>query len=180
MVPVEAHAACRPADRVRTRLNVLPAEPVVPQWNGWNGRRGSPAGLASVPNLRYSAPMNEAIQRQLQARIEAFASDVTEILTRAVADSVAAALGGSPRSGAKRVPATSARSRRPKSGRGSSLDTETVLTEVRRKGDRRVEELAKSLRTSTRSLRLPLKKLIAAKKVKTTGQRRGMRYTARR
>lgn len=105
---------------------------------------------------------------------------MTEILTRAVADGVAAALGRSTRKAKTRdgAMATSARGR-PKSGRGSSLDVESVLAEVRRKGDRRVEELAKSLRTSTKSLRLPLKKLIAAKKVKTSGQRRGMRYTAR-
>lgn len=121
--------------------------------------------------------MNRQVQEALQERIEAFASDVTKILQGAVADAVAEALGGTKKRATRALPTTT--TKRPKHGRGSSLDTETVLAELRRKGDRRVEEIAKSLRTSTKSLKLPLRKLIDAKKVKTQGQRRGMRYTAR-
>jgi hypothetical protein len=69
-------------------------------------------------------------------------------------------------------------SNRPASGRGSSLDTETVLREVAREAGRGVEAIAKSLRVKTKQLQLPLKKLVESRKIKTTGQRRGMRYTA--
>lgn len=50
--------------------------------------------------------------------------------------------------------------------------------EIKKKGDRRIEEIAKSMGEPTRNLALPAKKLIAAKKVKTKGQKRATRYSA--
>lgn len=125
-------------------------------------------------NSAIGARMNQQIQRELQARVESFASDVTAILTRAVADAVAQALGSAaPRKLNTRV----ATRRRPQSGRGSSFEVDAVFAEVKRKGGRRMEELAKALKTTTKSLSLPMKKLIVAKKVKARGVARGTRYT---
>ena len=124
--------------------------------------------------------MNDALQRQLQANIDAFSANVTAIVAQAVRDAVDAALRTTPaaKSGARASGSPRTAGKRPTSGRGSSLEVDTVLAEVKRKGGRGVEQLAKSLRVKTKQLQLPLRKLIAAKKVKTKGQRRGMRYTA--
>jgi hypothetical protein len=75
--------------------------------------------------------------------------------------------------------APAAGGKRPSRGRGSSLDAATVLREVRREGGRGVEALAKSLGVKTKQVQLPLRKLIEAKAIKTKGERRGMRYTAK-
>lgn len=123
--------------------------------------------------------MNERIQRELQGRIEAFAVDVTAILQRAVADAVAEAIG-SPARGASRT-SVSAKSK-DAAGRRTrqrvQQEAGTLLKEVQRKGDRRMEEIAKSLRTSTKALVTPMKKLLAAKKVKKSGLARGTKYRA--
>jgi hypothetical protein len=124
----------------------------------------------------YVAAMNQRIQRELQKSIEAFGSDVTAVLTRAVAEAVAAALARARVE--KAVGGRAAAARRPKSGRGSSYDVEKLLVEVKREGGRRMEQIAKSLRTSTKSLSLPMNKLIAAKNVKARGVARGMKYSA--
>src|SRR5690349_12002406 len=123
-------------------------------------------------------PAMALFQEQLDARVSSFTADITSILRRAVERAVSDALlvSKTHRPRAKSSSTASPAAKRPKSGRGSSLDTETVLREVKRKGGRRVEEIAKSLRTSTKSLALPLRKLIAANKVKTRGNRRGTRY----
>src|SRR5689334_4657685 len=103
---------------------------------------------------------------ELNARTRRFAADITALLRGAIDDAVNSALNA-PR---RNTPAPTSRgATRPKNGRGSSLDVETVFAEVKRKGGRGVEDLARSLRTSTKTLRLPLQKLIAAKKVKTRG-----------
>jgi hypothetical protein len=132
--------------------------------------------------------MNEALQRQLQMNIDAFSANVTAIVQQAVRDAVEAALKASApaasstaRTAGKTAAATTpvvVAGKRPTSGRGSSVDVETVLAEVKREGGRGVEALAKSLRVKTKQLQLPLRKLVDTKKIKTKGQRRGMRYTA--
>jgi hypothetical protein len=109
--------------------------------------------------------MNEKIQAELQSRIESFAADITAVLQRAVADSVASALSGAPGKRGRRN-ASAVR----------SLDADVVLREVKRKAGQRVEELAKNLRTSTKALKAPLAELIQAKKVKKSGAARGTNY----
>jgi hypothetical protein len=79
------------------------------------------------------------------------------------------------------APATSTpavASKRPSRGRGSSVDAAAVLAEVKRQGGRSSEAIAKSLKVAPRQLRSSLVKLIEAKKIKTKGKKRGMRYTA--
>lgn len=55
---------------------------------------------------------------------------------------------------------------------------ETLLAHVKKNPGQRGEQIAKALRTDVNVMRLPMKALIAAKKVKTKGQRRGMTYIA--
>ena len=117
--------------------------------------------------------MNERIQRELQDRIEAFAADVTEILRRAVADSVAEVLGGSRQ---RKNAAGAPRGGRTEAARAARA--EALFREVQRKGDRRIEEIAKSMRISTKELKAPMGRLLKAKRVKRTGAARGTRYRA--
>jgi hypothetical protein len=115
--------------------------------------------------------MNDQIQNQLQQRIELFAADVTAILQRAVADSVAQVMKSTP--GAR---AAAPASKPAKAGRVTEADE--LLREIKRAGGRRIEELAKALRVPSKSLKAPMKKLLEGNKVKTTGQARGTKYRA--
>lgn len=130
--------------------------------------------------------MNEHVQRRLQECIEGFAAQVTEILKDAVADGVASALGGS-----RRAQAPVQRGRGRPKARSKAVDkagrrtrervqqeADALLKEVQRKGGRRAEQIAKSMRTSTKALVTPMKKLLAAKRVKKSGVARGTTYRA--
>ncbi len=117
--------------------------------------------------------MNDQIQRQLAQRIEAFAADVTNILQRAVADSVSDALGGaSARGGRGAVARRGARA----GARSSKVSPEALLREVEREGGRRIEQIADSLGVASKPLSRVMKKLVADKKVRFTGQARGTKY----
>jgi len=65
-------------------------------------------------------------------------------------------------------------------GRRTSEDVEQVgaslLAHVSKSPGQRGEQIAEALNMDTKSTRLPMQKLIADKKVKTKGERRGMRY----
>jgi len=69
-----------------------------------------------------------------------------------------------------------------KGGRRSADDVAqmgaSLLAFVKANPGKRGEEIAKALKTDVGTMRLPMKALIKAKKVKTKGQKRGMTYTA--
>jgi hypothetical protein len=96
-----------------------------------------------------------------------------------VGTSAAPAKTASPKNAsAPKKSAPVAASKRPSRGRGSSVSVDVVLAEVKRQGGRSSEAIAKSLKVAPRQLRSSLVKLIEAKKIKTKGKKRGMRYTA--
>jgi hypothetical protein len=68
----------------------------------------------------------------------------------------------------------------PRGGRRSSSNVEemgeTLLAYVRSNPGQRGEQIAAALGTDTKTMRLPMKKLIAERKIKTKGERRGMSY----
>lgn len=68
-----------------------------------------------------------------------------------------------------------ARGGRRSSGEVENLG-ETLLAHVKKHPGQRGEQIASDLGTDTKTMRLPMKKLIEDGKVKTTGQRRGMCY----
>jgi phage shock protein A len=55
---------------------------------------------------------------------------------------------------------------------------ETLLAHIKKNPGQRGEQIAQVLGTDTKSMRLPMQKLIAGKLVKTKGQKRGMTYYA--
>lgn len=65
-------------------------------------------------------------------------------------------------------------------GRRSPEDVEqmgaSLLAHVNKSPGQRGEQIAEALHLDTKTIRLPMQKLIADKKVKTKGERRGMRY----
>ncbi|HEV8549778.1 MAG TPA: hypothetical protein VGQ57_12135 [Polyangiaceae bacterium] len=56
--------------------------------------------------------------------------------------------------------------------------TERLAAFIAKSEGLRIEQIAKELQTSTRELNLPVKKLIAAKRVSTKGQKRATTYFA--
>ena len=77
------------------------------------------------------------------------------------------------------LPASGSSERR-STGRRSAVDVEqlgaTLLAHVSKSPGQRGEQIAEALNTDTKTMRLPMQKLIADKKIKTKGERRGMRY----
>ena len=51
-----------------------------------------------------------------------------------------------------------------------------VLAQVRTKQGQRLEELGRAMKMPTKGLKLPIQKLLALKKLKTKGQKRGTQY----
>ncbi len=82
--------------------------------------------------------------------------------------------GPKPRKSGQPAPAGQRRS-----GAGVDELGQRVVTELKKKPDSRTEQIAAALGTSTKSLALPIKKLLAAKLITKKGQRRGTTYRAR-
>jgi len=57
--------------------------------------------------------------------------------------------------------------------------TEQVYNYIKGNGGQGVEQIAKALATSTKELTLPIRKLLADKKIGSKGQKRATRYSAR-
>lgn len=64
--------------------------------------------------------------------------------------------------------------------RRSATDLQAIgarpLAQVRSKQGQRLERIAKAMRMPTKGLKLPIQKLLASKRVKTMGQKRGTAY----
>lgn len=122
--------------------------------------------------------MSTNLENELRTRIEAFANDITAILQRAVATSVADALKVGPgRAGSAAAKGRAARGQA-RSAAQDGAARAALLREIQRKGGRRMEELSKAMRTPSKVLRGSIKALLADKKIKTTGQARGTKYFA--
>ena len=140
-------------------------------------------------------------QSELRSLIETFATNLEALSRRAALEQVLASLGGAISAPAKRGPgrpkgsgtkaaggvatvgvAKKAIVKKSKGGRRSAAESagqgEALLAHVTSNPGQRGEQIAKALGTDVGTMRLPMKKLIAAKKVKTRGQRRGMTYFA--
>jgi len=140
---------------------------------------------------------NTTLDSEIRSRIDAFVNDLSNLVKTTAVASVAEALGGAstaPRRGrrpGRRGPgrprgsttrAASANGRRGKRAKRSSGDVDAtaakVLAHVRANPGQNVGEIRAALGASSKELQLPVQKLVAAKSLRTEGQRRGTRYFA--
>jgi hypothetical protein len=122
---------------------------------------------------------NTTYDADLQSLVNSFTSNLTLLVRRAALEQVHSALsealgGGAPVSARKRGPG-----RPPNSGRGSAAKEAlgaALLAHISKNPGLRGDHLATALKTDVKTMRPVMLKLIAAKKIKTKGQRRGMTY----
>ena len=133
------------------------------------------------------------LDTEIQSRITAFLDELSGLVKRQALEAVHAALGeaSAPRRGSGRPRKVSiTRGRRPKAiakraVRGNrvrrspkdlaKLQT-SVLAQIRSKAGQRLEEVGRAMKTDTAVLKRPIAMLLAAKKLKTTGAKRGTKY----
>jgi hypothetical protein len=118
----------------------------------------------------------------LRSRVDSFVQDLEGLIRASALRAVETALG----MGAKRGPGRPrGAAKAPRAGKRAKRDPQAVLAvaakvhaAIKARPGSSVEQIGKSLGMQTKQLALPIKKLLAAKKVKTKGQRRGTRYFA--
>jgi len=121
----------------------------------------------------------------ISALVEAFKTDLEAAIRKDMLDRLRGVMGGDipiPFAG-KRGPGRPRGSmNKPKRGRPARVDTsglsEKLLAHVKANPGQRGEQIAAALRSDVGTMRGPMKKLIAARQVRTEGQRRGMKYFA--
>jgi hypothetical protein len=122
----------------------------------------------------------------IRASIDTFLSDIQALTRAAALDAVQAVLAGeAPSSGTSRRRnrrgAPKAR-RATKRGKRTTQDVQAVAAKVlgyvKSNAGQRLEEIGRGLRVETQGLKLPIQKLIAERKLRTTGQKRGTKYFA--
>src|SRR5689334_12611692 len=117
-------------------------------------------------------------EQQIRTTIEAFVEELSALVRSAAVQSVTEAFGGPSPSGAKgrgakaALIATGSRSRAKGQKRAPEDLAELVdqlLNTIKAAPGQRMEQIAKTLKSTTQELALPAKKLIAEKKIKTKG-----------
>lgn len=111
----------------------------------------------------------------IRSRIDAFLSEVSGLVRKAALESVQEALGKKPRASGR--PRSGGRTRR--SADDLAKIGARVLARVRSKQGQRLEEIGRALGRDTGELKKPIAVLLAARKLKTKGRKRGTKYFAR-
>ncbi len=142
--------------------------------------------------------MPKTAQADIEGLIEQFTAQLTTLVRRNTLEEVLSSLqggmNGAVRRGPGRPAGSGAKRGRPfgsknkptaaggKRGRRTSADLEEMqgmlLTHVKANPGQRGEQIAAALGTDVGTMRGPMKGLIAAKQIRTEGQRRGMMYFA--
>ena len=132
-----------------------------------------------------------ATTSEIRILVEDFTNQISQVMRRAALEEVRAKLSlaigdvapkrrgpGRPRSA---VSNGAVRVRR--GGKRTSADLEALsdrlFAHVKSNPGQRADQIAATLRTDVGTMRLPMQKLIAGKKVKVKGQRRGTKYFAK-
>jgi hypothetical protein len=135
--------------------------------------------------------MPSSIESEILSRAETLVRELTALIRESALGIVQDALGAQqmPTRGGRvsrasqvKAPAGSAQ-RRPKGAKRDPRELE-ALTEklgafIKKSPGLRIEQIGKALGTPTKDLALPVKKLVAAKRISTKGQKRATTYLAR-
>jgi hypothetical protein len=134
---------------------------------------------------------NNTTDHAIRTRIDSFLAELSQLVKQQALEAVHEALGdgaaprrrrgpGRPRGSGRRGPGRPPRAAKGKRVRRSAEDLAKigarVLTHVRSKKGQRLEEIGRALKTDTAILKKPVADLLKAKKLRTTGAKRGTRY----
>jgi hypothetical protein len=120
--------------------------------------------------------MATPLDRQIQARVEAFVADITAMARQAALDTLSGALGrGNGRAARSPAPRRIGRGGKRPPGELARVQKELAAF-IGSKPGSRMEQIGKALGYKTAQLVLPMKKLIKAKRVKTKGHKRSRQY----
>jgi len=135
---------------------------------------------------------NNNLDSEIQSRIQSFLDELSQLVKAQALEAVHAALGqaaGPARRGPgrpRKVSMSPGRKPRMMAKRGgkrvrrSPADLAnlraSLLDAVKAKQGQRLEEIGKAMKTDTAVLKRPMALLLAAKKLKTTGAKRGTKY----
>lgn len=134
--------------------------------------------------------MPSSVESDIRSRVEAFVEELTAMIRASALDLVNEALGeGGSRPGRRgggRRPAAAAVVSTGRRAKGAKRDPKMLQALTDRLGDfikknpgQRIEQIGKALGTPTKDLALPVKKLLAGKKISTKGQKRATTYFGR-
>jgi hypothetical protein len=117
------------------------------------------------------------LQHQVNARVEAFVAEITELARAAAYQALSGALEQTPTAGSRGAPAIM-RGRRGGKRRAEEIAqmAEAFLAHVTANPGQRMEHIAKELGLATPELTLPVKKLLADGKLRVEGQKRATEY----
>jgi hypothetical protein len=120
---------------------------------------------------------------QISKLVNEFVSQVAALARRAAMDTLQSALAGALPGGGRRgraVIALPAGGRRPKGAKRPAGEIERtkerVYAYIKENPGQRIEQINKSLGTTTKDMTLPIKKLLADKAVRTEGEKRATTY----
>ncbi|MCC6556916.1 MAG: DNA-binding protein [Polyangiaceae bacterium] len=147
------------------------------------------------------------VEQEIRSQVDAFVSQLSALVRKAALEAVANALRGGEakpvararpsRAAAKPLPAAPepkkvaakpvakvvkpvARKKGEKRSKEELIQvTQRVLDHIRANSGQGVEQIAKELGTSTKELSLPLRKLLAEKKITSKGEKRATKYFSR-
>jgi hypothetical protein len=127
------------------------------------------------------------LDTELRSRIDSFLDELSALVKKTALDSVHAALGdgvapkrrgpGRPR-GTTKAARPAARADGKRTPEQVQADAERIAGYVRANPGSRLEQIAAGLGTGSQELKLPVIKLLAAKTLRKTGQKRGTQYFA--
>lgn len=129
----------------------------------------------------------DSLRTSIQSLTQSFAEQLEQLVRQAAVEQVTSALGGlgvstPARRGRPRKTGTTGRKPGRPAGSGKrtagDMDAmqERLLSHVKANPGQRGEQIAAAMKSDVMMIRLPMKKLIAARKVTTKGERRGMMY----
>ena len=131
--------------------------------------------------------MPNDVEAEIRTRLEQFATRLTALIQQSAMSSVEDAFGGSTptRRGRGGRAGAVAAVRAPRAKKGQKRDpgllealTEKLGSFIAKNPGLRIEQIGQTLGVATKDLALPVKKLIAAKRISTKGQKRATTYYA--